>query len=225
MRTIKTEGIIIKRKNFGEADRLLTVITPYFGKLTIKATGVRKITSRRSAHIELLNHSALNLYKGSGMHVLTEVKMIDDHAAIKMDFTKVGLAYHMCELIDGLCPEGQENGNAYYLLKNALRQIARQVQEEAVSAQVPVQAYLRSEIDDYTLGTFGLGVKDVPRVAPLIKEESLAKTLHTFEIALLSELGYWNKEDPLSKNFDTHTMIESILERKLKSHNIFTKLQ
>src|SRR5690349_12925667 len=109
MRNIKSEGIIIKRKNLGEADRLITVITPHLGKLTIKATGVRKITSRRSAHIELLNHAALHLYKGKGMHVLTEVKMIDDHSKIKKDFTKVGFAYHLCELVDGLCPEEQEN--------------------------------------------------------------------------------------------------------------------
>lgn len=219
MRNLKTEGIIIKRKNLGEADRLITVITPYEGKLTIKATGVRKITSRRSAHIELLNHASLSLYKGKGMHVLTEVKMLEDHTKIKQDFTKVGLAYHLCELVDGLCPENQENGNVFYLLKNTLKLLGQQ------DSSVTSPSFIHADINDYTIGTFGLGVSDAPRVTGGNTGDTLRDTLHTFEINLLSELGYWNKSDPLSKSFDTHTLIETILERKLKSHNIFSKLQ
>jgi hypothetical protein len=219
MRNIKTEGIVIKRKNLGEADRILTIITPHEGKLTIKATGVRKITSRRSAHIELLNHAALSLYKGKGMHVLTEVKMLDDHSQIKADFTKVGLAYHLCELVDGLCPENQENGNVFYLLKNTLKRLAQQ--EDIVSPTT----FMHADIDDYTIGTFGIGVSDAQRGSSTTTGDSLRDTLHNFEINLLSELGYWNKSDPVSKNFDTHTLIETILERKLKSRTIFSKLQ
>jgi DNA repair protein RecO (recombination protein O) len=222
MRSLKTEGIIIKRKNLGEADRLVTIITPHDGKLIIKATGVRKITSRRSAHIELLNHASLSLYKGKGMHVLTEVKMIDDHSKIKADFTKVGLAYHLCELVDGLCPENQENGNVFYLLKNTLKLLAQQ------DIYMSAPALLHTDIDDYTIGTFGIGshgVSDAPRMVLPKTGDSMQDTLHNFEIELLSELGYWNKADPLSKNFDTHSMIETILERKLKSHSIFSKLQ
>lgn len=219
MRTTKTEGIIIKRKNLGEADRLLTIITPHDGKLTIKASGVRKISSRRSAHIELLNHASLGLYKGRGMHVLTEVKMLDDHSEIKQDFTKVGVAYHLCELIDGLCPENQENGNVFYLLKNTLKRLSNQ----EVTINAP--QYLQAEIDEYTIGTFGLGVSDAPRVSVPQATGNLQEILQNFEIDLLSELGYWNKADTLSKNFDTHAMIETILERKLKSRNIFSKLQ
>jgi hypothetical protein len=219
MRNIKTEGIIIKRKNLGEADRIVTIITPHEGKLTVKATGVRKITSRRSAHIELLNHASLSLYKGKGMHVLTEVKMIDDHSKIKSDFTKVGLAYHLCELVDGLCPENQENSNVYHLLKNTLRRLAQ------LESSVTSQSFVHADIDDYTLGTFGINMSDAPRRSAGQTGDILHDTLHNFEIELLSELGYWNKSDPLSKNFDTHTMIETILERKLKSRNIFSKLQ
>lgn len=219
MRNSKTEGIVIKRKNLGEADRILTVITPHEGKITVKATGVRKITSRRSAHIELLNHASLHLYKGKGMHVLTEAKMLNDYPKIKQDFTKVGLAYHLCELVDGLCPEGQENSAVYYLFKNTLDRISQQ--ESTKSALT----YLHAEVDDYTIGTFGIGVSDSPRVSMPQAGDSIQNTLHNFEIELLSELGYWNKSDPLSKNFDTHSLIETILERKLRSRNIFSKLQ
>lgn len=120
MRSFRTEGIIIKRRDFGEADRILTVMTRDYGKLKIKASGVRKITSRRAAHIELLNHTVLHLYRGITFAVLTEAKMLEDFSAVKEDFNKVGLAYHICELIDGLCPENQENRNVFELLQRTL---------------------------------------------------------------------------------------------------------
>lgn len=219
MRNLRTEGIIIKRRNLGEADRLLTVITPHYGKLTIKATGVRKITSRRAAHTELLNHAVLNLYKGTGMHVLTEANMLNDYAPIKHDFAKVGVAYHLCELVDGLCPENQENSKVFHLLKNTLIQLSDGEYTE------PVPVIQHSDIEDYTLGTFGIGVADMPKPQQPQTHKYSSKTVHEFEIALLSELGYWDKTDALSSNFDTHAMIEDILERKLKSRQLFSKLQ
>jgi len=59
MKSYKTEGIIIKRKNFGEADRILTIFTKNKGKISIVAKGVRKINSRRAPHIELLQKQKL----------------------------------------------------------------------------------------------------------------------------------------------------------------------
>lgn len=123
MRTYKTEGIIIKRRNFGEADRILTVFTKRFGKIQVKAVGVRRITSRRSPHVELLNFSSLSLHKGHGLPILTEAEAIADFSVIKENLTKVGFAYHICELINGLCPENQENRRVFYLLKDVLSQL------------------------------------------------------------------------------------------------------
>ena len=122
MRNLKTQGIIIKRRDISEADRIITAYTEDLGKIQIKAKGVRKITSRRSSHIELLNFSELNLYKGNAL-TLTEVQMIDTFEAIKNDLTKTGFAYHLCELIDGLCPEGQEQKQIFSLFKRTLEKL------------------------------------------------------------------------------------------------------
>jgi DNA repair protein RecO (recombination protein O) len=120
MRSFKVEGIIIKRKNYGEADRLLTVLTKNNGKIQVKATGIRRIASRRSAHVELLNYSVLSLYRGKTYAILTEAQAIDNFSPIKDSLEKMGLSYHLCELIDGLCAENQENMKVFYLLKNCL---------------------------------------------------------------------------------------------------------
>jgi recombinational DNA repair protein (RecF pathway) len=213
MRSFRTEGIIIKRRNFNDADRIITVITRDYGKLQIKATGVRKITSRRAAHVELLNHTIVHLYQGKTFTLLTEAKMLDDFSLIKQDFNKVGLAYHLCELIDGLCPENQENRNVFFLLQKTLTELSQE-------SEAYIPQYATAEIDDYTLGTFGLGISDAPQTT-----RNKSELMQNFEISLLTELGYWNRNNSLERNFDTHDMIETILERKLKSRSIFAKLQ
>ncbi|HSX09815.1 MAG TPA: DNA repair protein RecO [Candidatus Saccharimonadales bacterium] len=220
MKNFRTEGIIIKRRNFNEADRILTVMTRDYGKLQIKAVGVRKITSRRAAHVELLNHTILHLYKGNTFSLLTEAKMIDDFSAVKSNFEKVGLAYHFCELVDGLCPDNQENSRVYSLLHKTLSLLAGQ-------KEFAPTKHISSDIDDYTIGTFGLGesrfaVSDAPISR---NEKSQNDILQNFEVSLLSELGYWDQNDRFQRQFNTHTMIEDILERKLKSRSIFAKLQ
>lgn len=120
-RTEKTEGIIIRRKNWGEADRIITVFTKRMGKIRMKAVGVRRIISRRSPHLELLNLSTLSLYKrGNHFPIITEAQTLEDFSSIKEDLTKVGFAYHICELVDGLCPENQENQKVFNLLRSVL---------------------------------------------------------------------------------------------------------
>lgn len=126
MRSFKTEGIVIKRRNFNEADRVITVFTKSKGKINIKATGVRRITSRRSPHIELLNYSVFSLHKGKLMPVLTEVESLENYSIIKDDLKRIGLAYHMCELIDGLCAENQENPHIFELLNTTLKKLSNE---------------------------------------------------------------------------------------------------
>jgi len=120
MRTLRVEGIVIKRTNLGEADRILTILTREMGKISVKATGVRRITSRRSPHIELLNYGVLTIYKGNKFPVLVEVQSHTTFDAIKSDLTKVGFAYHICELLDGLCAENQENYAVFTLTRQVL---------------------------------------------------------------------------------------------------------
>jgi len=126
MRSYKIEGIIIKRKDFRELDRILTVFTKTNGRIQVKAPGVRKITSRRSSHIELLNLCALTLYKSSRsiLPMVTEAESLEEFLPIKNNLPKVGFAYYICELIDRLCPENQENKKAFFLFKDTLYRLA-----------------------------------------------------------------------------------------------------
>jgi DNA repair protein RecO (recombination protein O) len=127
MRTYKTEGIVLKRRNLGEADRILTILSKEFGKITVKAPGVRRIQSRRSSHVELLNLSQFTLYSGSKtfMPIVTEAQTFEDFSPIKSDLHKVGLALYICELINGLCAYNQENRGVFFQLKTTLLELSK----------------------------------------------------------------------------------------------------
>ncbi len=125
MRNSKVEGVIIRRRNTGEADRILTIFTKTHGKMRVIAKGVRRITSKRSPHIELLNHSLLTLYMGKGLPFVTETETIEDYAFIKQDLFLIGAAFHICELVDSLCAENQEHPLLFSLLLQTLFDITK----------------------------------------------------------------------------------------------------
>lgn len=179
MRSFKTEGIVIRRRNVNDADRILTIFTKEYGKIHVKAAGVRKITSRRSSHVELLNHTVFGLYKGSGLFVLTEAQTLSPFSGLKSDLQRIGSAYHLCELIDGLCPEHQELKAVFQLFCKTLYMLCAS-----------------NEITDI---------------------------INTFEIDLLTLLGYWDQRQGLA-DFDTSLYIENILERRLKARKMFSRI-
>lgn len=127
MRTYRIEGIVLKRRNLGEADRILTILSRESGKIAVKAPGVRRIPSRRSSHVELLNFSQFTLYRSSKtfMPIVTEAQTLEDFSEVKSDLHKIGLAFYICELINGLCADNQENRGVFFHLKSTLLELTK----------------------------------------------------------------------------------------------------
>lgn len=123
-RIYKVEGIIIKRRNVSEADRILTVFTQNEGKIKLLAKGVRKINSRRSPHLEVFSQVKLVLHQAKNLDLISEVSPVKQ-LEIK-DLEKIGVAYFFCELIDALLPEKQEHADVYQLFVNHLNLLSVQ---------------------------------------------------------------------------------------------------
>jgi len=119
MRLYTAEGIILKRRSTGETDRILTVFTRQYGKLRIVARGIRKVSSRRSPHTEVFTRAVLSIHKGSGLDTLTEIAPVASYEAIRKDLQRVGAAYYLCELADGLLADGQVHEDVFSLLCDA----------------------------------------------------------------------------------------------------------
>ncbi len=120
MATYKTEGVILKRTNYGEADRILTIYTKYRGKIRAIAKGVRKITSRKGGNVELFNFCTLFLAEGRNLDIVTEAQVVNSFSRIRDDLERTAAAFYLVELVDQLTPDGQVNRQVFDLLVSAL---------------------------------------------------------------------------------------------------------
>src|SRR5687767_5847035 len=125
MRGFKTEGVVLRRRDFGEADRILSVFSQTKGKISVLARGIRKITSRRAGNVELLNRVIMYLYPGKNFLILTEATSIDTFQKLKEDLKLSTYAYHILELTDKLTAENQENQLLYEHLVQVLKKLEK----------------------------------------------------------------------------------------------------
>lgn len=116
MTYLNDTGFVVKRINLGEADRFVTLFTQNNGKVEVLAKGVRKITSRRSSHIELLNLVRFNSVRTSKNFILTEIDLINSFEGRKDTLKQCEVAFLVCELVDNLCPFGQVNKELFTLV-------------------------------------------------------------------------------------------------------------
>lgn len=123
-RLYKTEAVVLRRSDFGEADRLLTLYTPNRGKLRAIAKGIRRPTSRKAGHLELFCHSRVLIAKGRNLDIITQAEAIDYHLALREDLERLARAYCLAELVDRLTPEeGEENPPLFVTFLEALKRL------------------------------------------------------------------------------------------------------
>jgi len=133
----RVEGIIIKRTNFGEADRIITVFTKRYGKIVILAKGIRRVTSRRAGSVELFNQATMFLRKGRNFDLLTEATTINSFPKFRTHLSLVSAAYYACELVDRLTAEEQEHDGVYELLVKFFQWLDGQKDAEKLPLALP----------------------------------------------------------------------------------------
>ncbi len=101
MKTLRTFAIVVHRTNYGEADRIMSIITPDNGKLNVIARGVRKEKSKLAGGIELLAETELTLYEGKGdLRIVTSARLEKFYKNILSDYDKLQLAYYVLKDIN-----------------------------------------------------------------------------------------------------------------------------
>lgn len=119
--SIKTQGIVIGGINFGEADKILTVITDRLGKIKVIAKGVRKIKSHMAGSLEPYMEVDLQLQEGRNFYIVTGVSILKDFSQIHTDLKKTSRAFYFGELVDKFSSENEKNEELYDLLVKSLR--------------------------------------------------------------------------------------------------------
>lgn len=200
----KTEGVIISRRNFGEADRILTIYTPDFGKITALARGVRRPRSKKAGHIELANWCKIFIAKGKNLDLLTEVELKRPFGISDFSEVKANRIYHLLELVNTLTAENQKNQNLFHLLTSFLSLIEKDEDFNLISTLFKIKMmsmlgfFSSSSFQNYKSGA----------VIKTLEEENFQSVKKSLKISPRSHLKLLNFLD---------SMIEDITEKQLKT--------
>ncbi len=124
MPVYKTEAIVIRRANLGEADRIVTLFTREHGRLSVVAKGARKPKSRFAGRLELFTHLRALLAQGRTLDVVSQVDVIDPFAAIRGDLERMSTASFVAEVTGRGTAERDPQPAIFVALREALRVIA-----------------------------------------------------------------------------------------------------
>ena len=114
MGNIKTNGIIIAENNFGDFDKMLTMLTPGQGKISCIAKGARRPKSALLAGTQLLCFGEYLMYKGSNTYNINSCETIEVFYNIRTDLDKLKYAVHITKIIQDVT---EENQNCYKILQ------------------------------------------------------------------------------------------------------------
>lgn len=211
MPSLTVEGLILKRANFGEADRMITILTKHLGKISVIARGVRRITSRRAGNVELLNLVKIGLFKGKG-YTLTEAESIETFPRIKSNLATSTAAFHILELANKLLPEDDINFRAYDLVVSTLKKLEDN----------PRQLLLRFfEIKFLNLLGF-FSTRALPGMSQEVKD--LLNIINQTPMSKLDTIEITNDQVVALERILRY-YIEQILESKLKSSDVMKQLK
>jgi len=99
MSTVRTRAIVLRRTNYGEADRILQLLTPE-GKRSVMARGVRREKSKLAGGIELFAVSDIVINEGKGeLGILTSARLIHFYRHILEDYDSMQLGYEMIKQV------------------------------------------------------------------------------------------------------------------------------
>src|ERR1700680_1590482 len=120
MPTYMTEGVMLRRVDSGEADRILTVLTREHGKIGVIARGVRKSGSRLAAHTDLFARSRMQLARGRGeLDVLVQAETAGPAAPLA-DARRAACASVCAELTDRVLESNHPDQETFDLVVEAL---------------------------------------------------------------------------------------------------------
>lgn len=103
MKTLRTKAIVLRRTNYGEADRIVQFLTPENGVMSVMAKGVRREKSRLAGGIELFATCDVTVGSGRGeLGILTASRMDKFYSHIMTDYDRLQFGYDAVKQVAGV---------------------------------------------------------------------------------------------------------------------------
>lgn len=117
-------GLILKEVNFGEADKILTILVKDVGKITVSARGARRTKGILSSGTSIFTYGDFSIQTGKKHHFLTQTDVIDSFYTLTDDLVVLSYASCLLELADKTTSEGISVNETLFLIINMLKRLA-----------------------------------------------------------------------------------------------------
>jgi len=117
---ITTDGIVVRQKNFGEKDRLITLLSRDHGMITAFANGARSPRSPLASSTELLTYSNFVLFEYKGRTTVDAASANQVFFGVRQDVELLALGTYLAQLCTEVLPEGEQDPQCLRLLLNSL---------------------------------------------------------------------------------------------------------
>jgi DNA repair protein RecO (recombination protein O) len=116
----REQAVVLGSHKFGEADKVIILLTADHGKVRAVAKGIRKTKSSIGARLEPMSHVDISLRTGRELDTVDQVKLIATHSNIRSDFNRLRQGLAMVEAINKVTPDRDAVPHLYELLTRAL---------------------------------------------------------------------------------------------------------
>ncbi|MGH7609024.1 MAG: DNA repair protein RecO [Candidatus Dormibacteria bacterium] len=120
---VRDEGIVLRRRTYSEADRVLVMVTRDHGKLSVLARGARRPRARNAAGLDLLTRSEVLLAQGRGLALLTQARPLGLPWP-GQDLIRTACGAVLAELVDATLEEGHPDPGLYFLVAGLRERLA-----------------------------------------------------------------------------------------------------
>lgn len=117
------EALVLKNINFKDSDKIYTLFVRVLGKVSAKARGIRKFSSKRLSLLDSLNLVKIGLVGDHELKTITEVTLTDSFKNIKSDLTRLKTAIYLIEIVSSYLDESDEYSELFELLIKCLKRL------------------------------------------------------------------------------------------------------
>ncbi|MBO5109993.1 MAG: DNA repair protein RecO [Clostridia bacterium] len=129
MEELSTRGLVIHETQIGEYDKILTVLTPDAGKISISGKGIKSLRSRHMAATQLFSYSHFQLRKRGNYYYIDDSDLIENFYAIRSDLLKFSLASYICDVANDVTVENEDESELLRLILNTLYAIDKSLKD------------------------------------------------------------------------------------------------
>lgn len=121
---IEVDGLVIREVTTGESDKIITLLTAKYGRITITGKGVGSMRNRHAASAQLFSYSTFLLHKRGNFWYIRDTFFIECFMNIRYDVEKLALANYVCDVASDFALENVEDPELLSLTLNTLYAIA-----------------------------------------------------------------------------------------------------